>query len=284
MACLWVLLQEVEALRERHEALLKQERELIQRQVEARVRSHELLDAGRFEEAVQKAKASLALTEEVKGVRTRIGEHRSALVRLCLPLLGSEKVEERDRATRILTDLGPAVFPELAKALQEARDPEVRARLAHVLGDATLGADGLLHQWASGARASSQFGDPQWSAAQATGSPNAVAGQDHRDAWASAGTDAGEEWLELDYRLAVRVRRIRIRGTFNPGCVTKVEGFAADGKAVTLWQGDDAGDEWLQIELREPSGPLARIRITLDTTLVPGWNEIDAVELIGAMD
>lgn len=281
---LLLLVQQIETLRENYETLLKQERALIQKQAEARTRAHELLDAGRFEEAVQQAKNALSLAEEVKGVRTKIVDQRGGLVKACLPRLGSENVEERDRATKILGDLGPTIFPLLAKALTDARDPEVRARLVHLLGDATLGADGLLHQWAAAARASSRFGDPQWSAAQAVGPPNAVAGQDHRDAWASKETDAGEEWLELDYRLAVRVRQIRIRATYNPGCVTKVEGFTAEGKAVTLWQGSDEGEEWLKIDLGEPSALVARLRITLDTSLVPGWNEIDAVELVGKME
>jgi len=47
--------------------------------------------------------------------------------------LGNEAIEEREEATRRLQELGPAGLPRLEKAQEEARDPEVKARLASIV-------------------------------------------------------------------------------------------------------------------------------------------------------
>jgi hypothetical protein len=68
------------------------------------------------------------------------------------------------------------------------------------------------------------------------------------------------------------------------GFVTQVEAWVADTHEwVTLWQGIDPTPPGLGA-FSPPLGNLGsatqRIRVTIDTA-VQGWNEIDAVELVG---
>ncbi len=74
---------------------------------------------------------------------------------------------------------------------------------------------------------------------------------------------------------------MRIHQTFNPGAVRRVEAFDETGAAVELWSGvDKARGVELKIEPAK-SVRTRRLRIHLDTTRVSGWNEIDAVALVG---
>lgn len=123
---------------------------------------------------------------------------------------------------------------------------------------------------------------PAWAAAQAVGPPNVEKAGDDARAWATLYADAGEEWLELTYDTPVTVAQLRIFETFNPGAVSKVVGLS-DGREVTLWSGtatSTGGKNVLLIKAGE-SVTTNRIRIYLETSRVAGWNEIDAVELVG---
>lgn len=122
-----------------------------------------------------------------------------------------------------------------------------------------------------------------WSAAQAAGPPDTLSAGDHPTAWASATPDGGPEWLELTYPRAVSVERIRIVETHNPGAVIRVVGLLPSGGEVGLWEGHVPmrnAPAILDIRISEPL-ITDRIRLELDTSLVSGWNEIDAVELLG---
>ncbi|MCB9535382.1 MAG: hypothetical protein H6704_03890 [Myxococcales bacterium] len=120
-----------------------------------------------------------------------------------------------------------------------------------------------------------------WSPAAAKGAPDATKHADDPRAWATLAADAGAEWLELGYDRAVEVGEVRIHQTFNPGAVRRVEAFDDSGKAVELWSGVDKARG---VELKiEPAKTVRtqRLRIHLDTTRISGWNEIDAVALVG---
>lgn len=249
--------------------------------------AHARLDEGAYDEAVathRKARAAKAQAAALKRQYDRmIGE----VVARYLAALDSDSYKTRRWATAELARLGPHVTEALENALKDA-SPEAKARLTMILaGSKKLMIDehGYLHQWASDARASSEFGNPAWSARQATGKPDTNAAGDHPTAWASKEQDAGQEWLELTYDQPVRLVRLRIRETFNPGAVTGVEAKDDRGQWRTIWQGKDptaAAPGWLEVAPRERATWRCRaIRIRLDSAAVAGWNEIDAVELIG---
>ncbi len=109
-------------------------------------------------------------------------------------------------------------------------------------------------------------------------------GGDIRTAWATKGQDDGAEWLELTYKQAVHPAGVRIRETYNPGAVVRVDARDAKGTWHKLWEGKDptkAAPGWFDVPIRQPTWTCRTLRITLNTSAVTGWNEIDAVELIG---
>ena len=195
-------------------------------------------------------------------------------------------------ATARLAEVGTPAIPDL-ETLVKSGTPEEQSRAKAVLNlirDVDAGDSGLWKQWAASARASSEYQgqgkeDPSdWSARQACGKPDTEEAGDLPTAWASQAPDRGEEWLEVTYRAAVRPSRVRIRETFNPGAVVKIEALDPEKKWRVVWKGKDTTDEapgYLEVRLDPPEFATRVLRITLDTSDVEGWNEIDAVQLIG---
>jgi hypothetical protein len=142
-------------------------------------------------------------------------------------------------------------------------------------------------QWAVSATASSSYNDAKgsdnWSPQQAAGAPDVDNYGDNGKAWAPKTPDGGIEWLDLTYAKPVHAREVRVRESAGSGAVIKVELFDPAGTAHTVWQGNDPTKELNYLELKfAPTDYLAnRVKITLATNIVPGWNEIDAVQLVG---
>jgi len=142
-------------------------------------------------------------------------------------------------------------------------------------------------QWAIDANASSSYGDAKgaaaWSAMQATGAPNVEHYGDDGRAWAPKTADGGIEWLDLTYAKPVNASEVRIRESCGSGAVVRLEIFDDQGNSHKVWQGDDPTKELNYFILKFPatSYKTNHLRITLATNAVPGWNEIDAVQLIG---
>lgn len=124
---------------------------------------------------------------------------------------------------------------------------------------------------------------PQFSPGQATGAPDTMSASDLPTAWAPASEDGGAEWLQLDYENAVEVAQVLVRQTLGAGCIAKVAAILAGGREIVIWQGrQDPGEGIVEAPFNAPPGLKAHgVRVYLDTARVPGWNEIDAVELIG---
>jgi hypothetical protein len=144
-------------------------------------------------------------------------------------------------------------------------------------------------QWAATATASSEYrtsGD--YSASRATGAPDVTRYGDSLKAWASRLADSGPEWLELTYSNAVPATAVRVRQVFNPGAITKIEVFDAAGAGTTVFSGVDTNVypanqiAWFVARFPRTAQPVQRVRITLDSARVKGWNEIDTVQLVAA--
>lgn len=142
-------------------------------------------------------------------------------------------------------------------------------------------------EWAILATASSSYNDAQgqaaWSANQATGAPNVDKYGDDGKAWTSKTQDAGIEWLDLKYPKAVHATEVRVRESCGSGAVIKIELFDEGGLAHTVWAGNDPTTElnYLMVKFPKTSFKADRVKITLATNVIPGWNEIDAVQLVG---
>lgn len=148
---------------------------------------------------------------------------------------------------------------------------------------------GQFRQWAAGAEASSEFADPEWAAIQAVGEPDTLRCGDYQTAWATAGSDTIET-LVLTYTVSVHVTGINIVQTFKPNQVTQVELVGAFERAVTIYddkptQVDQPCPYTLSIPVEKTEGRFSKVRITVDQSVLGlGWNQIDAVELIGGAD
>ena len=121
-----------------------------------------------------------------------------------------------------------------------------------------------------------------WGEEQVVGPPDTATASDAPSAWASRDQDAGPEWLQLDFENAVDVAEVRIRESYNPGAISKVTGIV-NGQEVTLWEGTAQGGAAPRDFVVPVNGNLQAnsVVVHLDTARMPGWNEIDAVELVG---
>jgi hypothetical protein len=144
---------------------------------------------------------------------------------------------------------------------------------------------GLETTWDFGPRAaeSATAKGPSWSPQQLAGAPDTLQSADLPTAWASKLPDGGAEWLQLDYERAVDLAEVRVHESFNPGAISRVAAMQPDGRETTIWEGAmDPDDESVESVFGVPPGLHgSSIRIYLDTTRVTGWNEIDAVEVVG---
>jgi hypothetical protein len=123
-----------------------------------------------------------------------------------------------------------------------------------------------------------------WGPEQATGAPDTMEAGDRASAWASREPNAGPEWLKLDYAKEVEIAEVRVRETYNPGAVVRLTAVFPDGRESLLWEGAEPPAQAPVDRPFTPSFGAVRgrsLKIYLDTRKVLGWNEIDAVELIG---
>ena len=142
-------------------------------------------------------------------------------------------------------------------------------------------------QWAKQATASSTFNDVKgnapYAASQATGEPNVQQYSTTAQAWSSRTPDSGIEWLDLTFAKPVHATAIRVRESSGSGAVIKIEVFDDKGAPHSVWSGSDPTKElnYLIAEFPKTAFKTNRVKLTLATNVVQGWNQIDAVQLIG---
>jgi hypothetical protein len=139
--------------------------------------------------------------------------------------------------------------------------------------------------WASSVReVSSQYGATSWSASRVLGAPDAAAGADSANAWATLTAEADVEYIEVGYDQPWRARAVQIHESYNPGAVSHVELITADGQHRTVFQGTAAptGTPSLRrrIDFACTAEPIVAVRVTLASAAVSGWNELDAIGLV----
>jgi hypothetical protein len=141
-----------------------------------------------------------------------------------------------------------------------------------------------ISQYATMATASSQYSDPDWSAMQAVGTPDTTTCGDNSKAWASK-SSTGKDWLLLTYDQAVIPTRIVIFETYNPGAVSQVEVMDEAGNPTTVYNAAPTivsqCPHNLEIDVKDINVPVRSVRVTIDQSNHSGWDEIDAVQLIG---
>ena len=131
-------------------------------------------------------------------------------------------------------------------------------------------------------RKSGEYSSTLWGAKQALGTPNVYPLYgDIQYAWSPTNPDNAREYLELGFSNPNPINFINIFETYNPGSIDTV--FVKD-----------ASNNWVRVyaENAQPSGtesnilnitfpmtafPVSAIRIAINSAVVPGFNEIDAV-------
>jgi len=148
---------------------------------------------------------------------------------------------------------------------------------------------GQLRQWAAESDATSEFADPEWSAGQAVGEPDTDKCGDYQTAWATAASDSIET-LTLGYLESVYVTGVNIVQSFNPNQIVKVELVGVYDRSVTIFEGqpkqiDQPCPYILSIPVEKTEGRFSKVRVTVNQSILGlGWNQIDAVELIGDIE
>ena len=124
-----------------------------------------------------------------------------------------------------------------------------------------------------------------WGHEQAAGNPDTAAAGDIPSAWASKAADGGEEWIKLDYDRFVELDKVSVVESHNPGAISKVVAVLSNGNEAVIWEGQmdpSAQDELVVSDFPVTEDLRARsVKVYLDTARVRGWNEIDAVQLVG---
>jgi hypothetical protein len=150
-------------------------------------------------------------------------------------------------------------------------------------------------QWAIAAEASSSYAGKatgktaSWSADQMIGAPDVDKYGDNGKAWASAEQDLGNEWVMLSYEKPVYATEVRIRMTYNPGAVARIELRDVNGKIIEVYNAKDTKKyngkiAWFVTTFEKTKTLVKDVKITLDSKGVSGWNEIDAVQLVGTAE
>lgn len=145
-------------------------------------------------------------------------------------------------------------------------------------------------QWAIAAQASSSYAsnggkNASWSPEQMLGAPNVKNYGDNGNAWASKEQDKGMEWVKLTFEKEVNANEIRIKETYNPGAISKIELIDTKNMNHTVYESNanakDKKMQYLVASFEKTPYKTKTVKITIDSKAVSGWNEIDAVQLVG---
>jgi hypothetical protein len=157
------------------------------------------------------------------------------------------------------------------------------------LNDMKITAD-AAGQWAASAKGGSQYGTTQYSAAQATGAPNISVQGNSPDAWCPATRTGGIDWLEVTFAKPVHATEVRVRQNDAAGAIAKIEAIESNGTAHVWWEGVDPYKAppvreiiWFGVRVPKTDYLVVKVKITLNLASGPGYKEIDAVQLVGAV-
>lgn len=213
----------------------------------------------------------------------------ATIVLAVTPTTGAENYLPTMRTVLNTVEVTTAPEPEPEPTLEPIPTAEPTAAPVVVEPEPTaeIGSDAaaeLINQWATSAVASSQFSD-SWSPTNAVGAPDTPECGDYTTAWASS-SSGGVDWIEVYYDTPVYATQINIYESYNPDQVVSVEVFDLNGGVTEVYT--QAPESFsvcpmvLSIDLEQTDFLVYGVRITVDQSVLSlGWNEIDAVELVG---
>ena len=151
--------------------------------------------------------------------------------------------------------------------------------------------DELIEQWVQGwVGQSSGRNGTAGEAERIIGEPDAtcVPFEDRAyefNAWVTGEPDRGEEWIEVRFTLPVFATAVEVHEALNPGAVVRILVRDFEDQLHVVWAGEDPNDTCpavLRADFAQLPFPANSVRVELNTTLVPGYNQLDAVKLVGA--
>lgn len=129
---------------------------------------------------------------------------------------------------------------------------------------------------------SSEYSTASWSAAQVLGPPDTYPQSgDNSSAWASMVADGKTEFIEVSMP-GHRASAVEVYETFNAGAIRSIDIRLASGIERRVFTGEPRPRAGARIERADFScteDKVVAVRVTLDTSKVSGWNEIDAIAL-----
>ncbi len=102
--------------------------------------------------------------------------------------------------------------------------------------------------------------------------------------WRTRNPDDGEEWVEVRFSTSVFATAVEVHETLNPGAITGIFLRDPEGQWHSVWEGSDPSRSCpavLRVDFSSRTFASSEVRIELNTALLPGWNQLDAVKLIG---
>lgn len=145
-------------------------------------------------------------------------------------------------------------------------------------------------QWASGAKASSTFGDEGKSGPADSNLPKNTLGKVDGNTWTNNHQDIGFDWLETSYDKPVSANEVRVvfEGGSGVEAISKIELQDPSGNWVTVWTGvseqkhDSRGRRtWFVRSFEKTPFKTKTVRISLANNLERGYKVVDAVQLVG---
>lgn len=125
-----------------------------------------------------------------------------------------------------------------------------------------------------------------WAPEQATGPPDMPREGGGGKAYGPAQPQEGLAWVYLTYDIPMHARQVRIFEVYAPGFVAKVELYDEENKSPhTVWEGFDPTKKSpavFEVVFPQTEYRVIGVKITLDTQRGWGYNDIDAVQLVGA--
>jgi hypothetical protein len=236
-------------------------------------------------------------------MKTNLFAWISSLLFVCLAIVWWRQAELRDEISELRTELGAVASPHtnrvqvsestysvrvneppIARAdAFEARDERI-AELERVVNAQADLLDKLMGRFAQIDEQRRRAAARAWGPEQAVGAPDTMSPGDHRSAWAPAVADGGVEWIEAEFENPTDLAQVVVRQTCNPGTITRVVAITDTGAEVEIWNGEDPskGQRLSDTPFAAPSGLRAqRVRVYMDTAKLPGWEEIDALKIVG---
>jgi hypothetical protein len=146
-----------------------------------------------------------------------------------------------------------------------------------------------IRQWAISASASSEYSNDEWSAENAAGSPNTERCGDYQTSWASAASDSIST-LVLTYTQPVYPQAVIVYQTFNPDQVSQIRVLGVEDDTQVIYEAepqqiDQPCPYILTVPVSDVNFRVNRLEVTVDQSVLGmGWNQIDAVELVGDLE